>query len=207
MFATDKLQTLPPWVLKNLAALEDAVAGVTKAQKDKMNKNNSTAFNKVKSKLKKYLTEGGDVDFHFSEQLIKYRENPIASDDDSDKKDDSDDNDSSDDDSSDDDSDSGSSSSEKKPKKKEEKKKVAKKDDDSSSEEDSDSSSSSGSSSSSVASANDSSSSKEIEKTDVVVGGKAIPKKYQFLLKADEEKTPAERRWKWVKYEALPEDM
>lgn len=86
MFATDKLQTLPPWVLKNLAALEDAVAGVTKAQKDKMNKNNSTAFNKVKSKLKKYLTEGGDVDFHFSEQLIKYRENPIASDDDSDKK-------------------------------------------------------------------------------------------------------------------------
>lgn len=39
------------------------------------------------------------------------------------------------------------------------------------------------------------------------MGGKSIPKKYQFLLKSDEDKTPAERRWKWVKLEALPDDM
>lgn len=156
MFATDKLQSLPPWVLKNLAALEDAVVGVTNDQKKKMNKNNSTAYNKVKSKLKKYLTEGGDVDFHFSEQLVKYRENPLDSDDDgSDKKEDSDDDSSDDDSSSDEDSDSGSSSSEKKTKKKEEKKKVEKKDDDSSSEENSDSDSDSNSSSSGSSSSGD----------------------------------------------------
>lgn len=94
--------------------------GVSNDQKKKMNKNNSTAYNRVKSKLKKYLAEGGDCDFYFAAQLIKYRENPMESDDDaSDKKEDDDDDDSSDD-SSDDDGDesSGSASSEEKPKKK-----------------------------------------------------------------------------------------
>ena len=37
-FATDKFTTLPPWVLKNLVALEDCLLGVTAEQKKKLNK-------------------------------------------------------------------------------------------------------------------------------------------------------------------------
>jgi len=34
-----------------------------------------------------------------------------------------------------------------------------------------------------------------------------LPKKYAFLALPHEEKTPQQRRWKWVKFEMLPEDM
>ena len=34
-----------------------------------------------------------------------------------------------------------------------------------------------------------------------------LPKKYAFLALPHEERTPAQRRWKWVKFEMLPEDM
>jgi hypothetical protein len=78
VFAKDKLQTLPPWVLKNLMDLEDCVLEVTNEQKKKMNKLNSQSFNKLKQKLKKYLAEGGDHENLFADQLIKYRENPIV---------------------------------------------------------------------------------------------------------------------------------
>ena len=43
-FATDKFTTLPPWVLKQLVALDDMVNEVTNEQKKKMNKNSATAF-------------------------------------------------------------------------------------------------------------------------------------------------------------------
>ena len=31
--------------------------------------------------------------------------------------------------------------------------------------------------------------------------------KYAFLFKDHEDRTPAERRWKWVKEECYPEDL
>lgn len=34
-----------------------------------------------------------------------------------------------------------------------------------------------------------------------------LPKKYAFLALPREEMTPAQRRWRWVKYDFLPEDM
>lgn len=34
-----------------------------------------------------------------------------------------------------------------------------------------------------------------------------IPEKYKFLLLPDEKKTPEQRRWKWMKFECLPDDM
>jgi len=40
-----------------------------------------------------------------------------------------------------------------------------------------------------------------------VVAGSSLPKKYAFLALSREEMTPAQRRWKWVKYELLPDDM
>lgn len=74
-----------------------------------MNKNNSTALNKVKSKLKKYLAEAGESDNTFVDQLAKYRENPENSDgkdeqeaEESNDAESSDDDDGSDDDDSDD---------------------------------------------------------------------------------------------------------
>jgi hypothetical protein len=66
VIATDKVHTLPGWVLKNFVALEDCVNEVTAAEKKKMNKLNSQAYNKVKQRLKKYLTETGDEENRFS---------------------------------------------------------------------------------------------------------------------------------------------
>ena len=60
VFATDKFQTLPPWVLKQFVALEDCINEVTPEQKKKMNKLNAQAFTKLRQKLKKYFAETGD---------------------------------------------------------------------------------------------------------------------------------------------------
>jgi len=48
VFATDKFQTLPPWVLKHLLLLDECINEVTPEIKKKMNKNNSQAYNKVR---------------------------------------------------------------------------------------------------------------------------------------------------------------
>lgn len=79
------------------------------------------------------------------------------------------------------------------------------------------SSSSSGSSSSGSDSDSDSDSSGEegqksdedsdAEEEQEVVKKGELPKKYAFLALPHEEKTPQQRRWKWVKFENLPEDM
>ena len=63
--ATDKLQTLPAFVLKNIALLEDCVLEVTNEEKKKMNKTNAQAFTKLKQKLKKYLAETGDNENYY----------------------------------------------------------------------------------------------------------------------------------------------
>lgn len=190
--------------------LEDAVLEVTNEQKKKMNKQNSQAFAKVKQKLRKYLTESGDDENKFEAQVKKFRENPV--DDEADKKKegkkgakkkDSDDSDDSDDSS--DESSSDEDSDEKKPApKKEEKKKEAKKD---SSSDDSDSSSSDSSSSSSDSDSNKNSESEPDEPESEFVDGTKIPKKYEFLLLDRAQMTPEQRRWKWVRFDALPDDL
>lgn len=44
VFATDKLQTLPPWVLKHLMILDDCINEITNEKKKKMNKLNAQGF-------------------------------------------------------------------------------------------------------------------------------------------------------------------
>jgi hypothetical protein len=41
----------------------------------------------------------------------------------------------------------------------------------------------------------------------VLADGKTLPQKYAFLALPHEKRTPDQRRWKWVKFEFLPEDM
>jgi hypothetical protein len=181
-----------------------------------MNKLNSQSYNKLKQKLKKYLAEGGDQENLFADQLLKYRENPIVEEGAKKEKKESSESDSDAEDSSSDDSSSdgsGSSSNDEKPAKKKDEavKKEAKEDDGSSSEESSSESSSSGSSSGSDSDSSDDDKksgddSDEEEEQEVVKKGE-LPKKYAFLGLPHEEKTPQQRRWKWVKFEFLPEDM
>ena len=166
------------------------------------------------------MTEQGDEENRFGTQLEKYRENPV---DDEPKKeqpqkkkkdessdDDSNESDGSGDSSSDDsDSDSDSDSDEAKKKDTKKKGKPEKKESDSDDEDDSDSSSSSSSSSDDSDSSDDdeSSSGEEEEEEEKVVDKGGLPKKYAFLNLPHEQKTPEQRRWKWVKFEYLPDDM
>jgi len=197
--------------------LDDAVADVTNEQKKKMNKQNAQAFTKTKQKLKKFLTETGDDENKYEVQVAKFRANPVEDEEDKkkaskkdgkkkDSDDDSDDSDDSSDDSSSDDSSSDEDSEEKKPAKKEEKKEVkkkAKESDDDSDSSSSDSSSSSGSDSDASKNGTDSEAEPEAE----FVEGTKIPKKYEFLLLPREKMTPEQKRWKWVRFDALPDDL
>lgn len=65
VFATDKFQTLPIWVLKNLLEINDCVNDITPEQKKKMSKGNSQAFTKLRQKFKKYLESHGDDENRF----------------------------------------------------------------------------------------------------------------------------------------------
>ena len=139
VFAKDKYQTLPNWVIKEIIALEDCVNSVTNEQKKKMHKNSASAFTKLKARLRKFLLETGDHENFYGVQVEKYRKNPPESENDDSSSSDGDSSSGSDDSSSDSDSD-------KKPAVKA--KKATKKDnssssDSSSSSNDSDSSSSS----------------------------------------------------------------
>ena len=204
VFATDKIQTLPGWVLSNLVALEDCVLGVAKDQQKKMKKDVQQAFTRVKTKLKRYLTETGDSENLFTVQVQKYRENPV---DDEDKKADSD-NESSDSEASDSGSSSSSSSgssSDDKPTKTKKETKAAAKGSDDSDKESSSSSSDSGSDSDSDGKESGSGSDSEDSVEEVKKG--ELPKKYAFLALPHEQRTPEQRRWKWVLFANLPEDM
>jgi len=65
VIATDKFQTLPAWVLKNLLEISDCINDVTAEQKKKMNKGNAQAFTKLRQKFKKYLETHGDDENRF----------------------------------------------------------------------------------------------------------------------------------------------
>ena len=179
---------------------------MTPEEKKKMNKTNAQAFTKCKTKLKKYLAEVGDNENLYEAQVKKYRADPPADSESDEKKDSS----GSDDDSDDSDSDSSSSeeSSDEKPKAKDAKKAAPKKKagSDSSSSESSGSNSSSDSDSDSDSS-NKSGSDSEAEEEEEVLKAGQLPKKYTFLALAREDMIPEQRRWKWVAFEKLPEDM
>ena len=85
-------------------------------------------------------------------------------------------------------------------------KKEAKAESSSSSESESEKKSSSSSSSSSSDESDKESKSEEDSEEEVVQQGQ-LPKKYAFLALNREQQTPQQRRWKWVKYENLPDDM
>ena len=151
VFGTDKLQTLPGWVLKNLMLFEDCIIEVTPEEKKKMNKTSAQAFTKCKQKLNKYLAETGDDENFYEAQVKKFREEGGAkSESGSDSG--SDDSDSS---SGSDSSSSGDSSSESDKKTKKKKAKDSGSSGSSSSDEDDSSSSSSSSSGSSSGSGSD----------------------------------------------------
>jgi len=88
---------------------------------------------------------------------------------------------------------------------------VAKKEKDSGSSSSSDDSdSSSGSDSSSDDSNSDESDQQEDEESEEeeeVLKEGQLPKKYAFMALSHEQKTPEQRRWKWVAFDLLPEEM
>jgi len=59
-FATDKNQTLPGWVLKQLLELKEAVDNVTNQQKKAMKKDIGKSHQALKTRIVKYLAENGD---------------------------------------------------------------------------------------------------------------------------------------------------
>lgn len=197
-FALDKIVTLPNWILRALVDIEDCVLAVTNEQKKKMNKNVAKSFTALKTKIKKFLEEKGDDEQRFRVQVDRYRANPQ---DEESQKSESDDSDSG--------SGSGSDSDASDDKKKTEKKVVKKKkddSDDSSSGSDDNDSGSDSDDSSDDGSSSDSDSSGPEEEVEIKEE-KGLPKKYAFLKLPREQMTPEQRRWKWVKYEYLPEDM
>jgi len=204
-FASDKLQTLPSWVIKGLITFEDSILDVTPEEKKKMNKTNAQSYTKCKTKLKKYLMETGDHENLYVTQLEKYRADPPA-DDESEEEQES----GSGSDSSDDSSSSDSDSSDEKPKKKAVVKKAAAKGSSSSSSDSSssgsDSDSSSDSDSDGSGSGNGSQSESDSDGEEILKEGQ-LPKKYAFLALPREQMTPVQRRWKWVAFDQLPEDM
>jgi hypothetical protein len=198
---------LPNFVIKNFVALENCIVDVTSDDKKKMNKTNAQAYTKLKQKFKKYLTESGDNENFYEAQVLKYREDPPEDSEKESQQESGEDN-SNDSSSSDKDSSSDSSDSDKSEKiKVVSKKKVVESDDDSGSSSSS-SDSSDGSDSDSKASDHEAGSAgDESEEEQVVVKSGQLPKKYAFLALPREVMTTAQRRWKWVKFEFLPEEM
>lgn len=72
----EKGQKLPKNVLELLVLIEDSINEITAEKKKKMNKNNSTAYNKVKQKFKKFVSTTGDDEWLYEEQLKRFRESP-----------------------------------------------------------------------------------------------------------------------------------
>lgn len=157
------------------------------------------------------MLEAGDDENRFGTQLEKYRENPPQEESEPEEKDDSDESDESGSSGSDSSSSDEDSDSDEKPKKKPEAKKAAKKD----SGSDGSSSSSSSDDDSEGDSDGDSDSNKSGKVSDAddsddageVVKPGQLPKKYAFLALPREDMTPQQRRWKWVAFKNLPDDM
>lgn len=80
----DKGDILPKVVVRAFVKIEDAITDTQQSTKDKkvtLSKQSSVSFNKLRQKLKKYLTATGPSDNNFEKQLAKFRENPVWSED------------------------------------------------------------------------------------------------------------------------------
>lgn len=73
----EKGAKLPPKVLKVFLLIEDSINDVNAEQKKKMSKINSTSYNKLKQRFKKYLSAEGEDEMNYEKQLIKWRANPV----------------------------------------------------------------------------------------------------------------------------------
>lgn len=182
---------LPKRVLTVLMAVEDTINQVTNADKKAMKKPNLLSYNKLKQKYKKYLESEGDAENNYQAQVNKYRENPVNSEDEKKES-----------------SDEEEPVQTKEAPKAEEKPADEKpdadygkedaKEDEYYDEEDYGEEEAKGS--------DDESDSDEAADADNEINPK-LAAKYSFLFKKRDEMTPAERRWKWVKKQALPKDL
>lgn len=80
----EKGDILPNVVARAFVKIEDAINESTQATKEKkvtLSKQNSMSLNKLKQKLKKYLSSTGPAENNFEKQLAKFRENPVWSED------------------------------------------------------------------------------------------------------------------------------
>jgi translation initiation factor 3 subunit C len=80
----EKGDILPNVVVRAFVKIEDAINESTQAAKEKkltLSKQNSMSLNKLKQKLKKYLSSTGPADNNFEKQLAKFRESPVWSED------------------------------------------------------------------------------------------------------------------------------
>lgn len=72
----EKGAKLPVRVLKVFMLVEDTINDVNAAQKKKMTKINSVSYNKLKQRFKKYLAAEGEGETTYEKQLLRYREQP-----------------------------------------------------------------------------------------------------------------------------------
>ena len=187
---------------------------MTAADKKKMSKVNAVIYNKLKTKVKKYLQkdQDGDAEDTYENQLKKYREEKPESESEEEEEEEDDD-DESDDDDEDEDEDESESDDEEESDEEEAEAEAAKVTakaeggEDAGEEDEYD-----------EEEYYDEEYDAEEEDEDEVDGdadttadGKDIdPKvrnKYAFLFKQREEMNPIERRWKWVKKDCLPADL
>jgi len=77
-------EKLPNSVIRAFVKIEDAINDSNQAVKDKkltLSKQNSVSLNKLKQKVKKYLSSTGPADNNYEKQLATFREKPIWSED------------------------------------------------------------------------------------------------------------------------------
>lgn len=150
-----------------------------------MSKVNSTAYNKMKQKFKKYLQNTGDGEWLYETQLQKYKEKPIEEEEEKEEEDE-------------DEEEPEEEEDEEEADEAEVEKAEAKGGDDEYYDEEYDQEQQ-------QEEDQESDSEKFSQNSDEI--DERLKKKYAFLWKERDEMTPDERRWKWVKKENLPVDL
>jgi hypothetical protein len=75
---------LPNSVIRAFVKIEDCIietAEATKSKKSTLSKQSSVSFNKLKQKIKKYLSSTGPADNNYEKQVATFREKPVWSED------------------------------------------------------------------------------------------------------------------------------
>jgi hypothetical protein len=190
--------------------VEDTINEVSADQKKKMSKANSQSYNKLKQRFKKYLAAQGEDEMTYEKQLLRYREKPqeekkpeVEEEPEEEEEDEqAEEEEEKEEEASEEDSESDEEiKAERKAAKAEAKKEAAKAkaaeaeeegeeyyDEEYDAEE----------------AASESEGKVEIDTEEI---DPKIRTKFSFLFKERDEMIPEERRWTWVKKEALPEDL